>query len=51
MKQIVKRYMDCDNRKTTANSSCIIDMVRVLYNIANIKKKIGGIEKYKEKRK
>ena len=39
MRQIVKRYMDCDNRKTTANSSCIIDMVRALYNIANIKKK------------
>jgi len=30
MKQIVKKYMDCDNRKTTANSSSIIDMGRLL---------------------
>ena len=36
MKQIVKKYMDCDDRKTAANSSCIIAMVRVLYNVANI---------------
>ena len=49
-----QKYMDCDNRKTPANSSCIIDMVRVLYNIANIKKiknKIWGVLKNLKKKR